>query len=77
MKARLVNVILVENGSDRSYFTLEGVEIGGFKEGKQELPKPIKPPKHKGGVVGRLTPQEVRKEKEVETEHLIDKIRSN
>lgn len=79
MEARLVNVILVEDGSDQTYFTLEGVQIGGFKSGtKQEPPKMPEPMKQKkGGVVGRPTPDEVKKDKERQTDRLIDEIRGD
>lgn len=75
MNARLVNVIVVEDGTNQSYFTLEGIEIGSFKSGKQESPKLPEPKKPKGGVVGRPSPEEVREKKVVETESTIDKIR--
>ena len=75
MKARLVNVILVEDGANQSYYTLEGLAIGSFKAGKQEEPTPEPEPKTKGGVVTRPTPEEVAQNKEKDTERLIDKIR--
>ena len=77
MKARLVNVIIVEDGANQSYYTLEGLPIGSFKAGKQEEPTPESEPKAKGGVVTRPSPKEVAETKEKDTERLIDKIRDN
>jgi len=75
MKARLVNVILVEDGANQSYYTLEGLAIGVFKSGKQEKPALEPEPKAKGGVVTSPTPEEIAQNKEKDTERLIDKIR--
>lgn len=59
MDARIVNVILVEQGIDRIYFTLEGIEIGRFNAGKKvkTKPEPIKP---KGGIVTSPKPKDIR-----------------
>ena len=76
MKARLINVILVEDGANQSYYTLEGLAIGVFKSGKQEEPTPEPEPKAKGGVVTSPTPEEIAQNKEKDTERLIDKIRA-
>lgn len=75
MNSKVVSVILTEDGTTQSYFTLQGEPIGILREGVVEPPKPSKPPKKKGGVVGRPTPQEVKDEREAETERTIDKIR--
>ena len=77
MKARLINVILVEDEVNQSYYTLEGLAIGSFKAGKQVELTPESEPKPKGGVVTSPTPEEVAQDKEKKTERLIDKIRGD
>ena len=81
MKAQLVNVILVEDGDNQTYFTLQGVQISEFKAGvvrrlaDQKPDKPqIKATKH-GGVITALTPKQAAQTKELEEEKLFDKIK--
>ena len=80
-RARVVNVIVVEEGANRIYFTLEGVEIGSFVAGKKIAPK-SKPPeekKPKSGVVKSPTPKEakVQKERELEENMTLEKRKQN
>ena len=83
MKARLVNIILVEDGDNQTYFTLQGVQISEFKAGAvrrladqkpNKLLKEIKKIKH-GGVITALTPKQAAQTKELEEEKLFDKIK--
>ena len=63
MRARVVNVILVESGEDRSYFTLEGVPIGKFMGARQVQEPATKPtpPSPKSSVVKAPTPKEIKR----------------
>ena len=69
MKARVVNVIIVESGADRTYFTLEGVEIGSFVAGKKT--EPVEIPEERGprsAITTSPPVEQVRRQKEKETE---------
>lgn len=67
--ARVVEVILVEDNGNQTYYTLEGLEIGGWKGGTHQTPEPeIPEQKEKGGVVKSPTPKEVRIQKAKEME---------
>ena len=60
-KASIVEVIMVEEGANRIYYTLEGVQIGSFMSGKVTAPVvQEKVKKHRGGIVRSPTPKEVR-----------------
>lgn len=61
-KAKIVQVILVEDGLDLIYYTFEGVEIGSFKEGVRQKPTELHHDavKPKGGVVTAPTPKQIR-----------------
>lgn len=73
VKSRIVNVIETRLGDEISYFTLEGVAIGGFSQGQKVEPQiekeEIKP---QGGVVTAPKPEEVKRQKEMETAKLMD-----
>lgn len=79
-QAKIVNVIEVTTQSGITYFTLEGIKIGGFIDGKiknDDHPpvtyhKKVKPP---GGIVGSMNPKQAKHEQEKDEERLIDKIR--
>lgn len=74
MKARITNVILVEEGNNQTYITLEGLEIGGFVSGKKSPPsQPWQEPvaKPKGGVVKAPTPKEVKAQKDKEADRIL------
>lgn len=73
IRSRVVNVIETTNDSDVTYFTLEGVMIGGFSGGNRKEPvQPVvQPEKPKGGVVKSRTPEQVRKDQERESEQLL------
>lgn len=70
--SRIVNVIETKNDDEVTYFTLEGVMIGGFKGGNRIKPIIEEPQEDKpaGGVVKPLTPHEVQREKDKEAESL-------
>lgn len=73
IESRLVNVIETRQGESITYFTLEGLMIGGFKGGARVEPSE---PEHKvdkpaGGVVLPPTPQQVQKQKDRENEELL------
>lgn len=62
-RARVVNVILVESGGTRTYFTLEGVEIGKFVEGKKIEPVLVED-KPTSSVTKSPSPKEVKREQD-------------
>ena len=64
MKARVVNVILVEVNDDRTYYTLEGLEIGKFVAGKKTVPVTATPEieKPKSAITTAPTPKEVKRD---------------
>ena len=66
--AKITNVIIVTNGEEVTYFTLEGVEIGGFNGGHRIVPDtaPEPEPQPKGGVVTAPKPEAVKRAKERE-----------
>lgn len=69
MRARVVNVIVVEDGSDKLYFTLEGVEIGSFIAGKKSEPVEIPEEDLPRSAITKSPPvEQVRREKEREAE---------
>ena len=72
-KARVVNVILVETGANRAYFTLEGIEIGSFIGGKVVKPalqEAFESPK--SAVTKSLSPAEVKREQAKRNDSLMD-----
>jgi len=73
VKSRIVNMIETRVGDEVSYFTLEGIAVGGFNQGQrvepQEERKEVKP---KGGVITAPTPEAVRRQQEIETAQQID-----
>ena len=72
VKSRIVNVIETTEGDEVSYFTLEGVMIGGFKGGARVEPSEPQPQREKpdGGIVKPLTPHQVQRAKDKEAESL-------
>ena len=73
MKAKITNVILIEEGESRTFFTLEGVEIGGFLAGKKQPPKPRQePPTPKGGVVKALTGEQLQRQHDLEADKIVN-----
>lgn len=72
IKARIINVIETRLGNEITFFTLEGLEIGGFNQGQRIEPivkkEEIKP---QGGIVTSPKPQEVKRNQERETERLM------
>lgn len=76
-KARLINVIMVEEGDTQAFFTLQGTPIGTLKGGTLEEPAktPEPPPEvKKGGVVKSLTPAEAKVEKDKEADKRVGNI---
>lgn len=72
IQSRITNVILTTEGDRQTYFTLEGVMIGGFDGGsrvapKEEVPINLKPD---GGVVKSPTPHDVQRDKDRRVESL-------
>ncbi len=67
-KARIVNVIVVTQGEELTYFTLEGIEIGGFRGGRKIVPEvPVVTQEvPKGGIVTSPNPKAVRRAKELQ-----------
>lgn len=72
VQSRLVNVIETRDGDDLTYFTLEGLMIGGFKGGvRKEIEQPKRPEKKPGGgVIKAPTPQQVQRQHDREAENL-------
>jgi hypothetical protein len=73
---RIVEVILVEDGVDRTYFTTEGVEIGSFKSGKRATPVIYdETEKPRSGVIMSPTPKQVKvaKDREIEDNMTLEK----
>ena len=72
VRSSIVNVIETVNGDEITYFTLEGVMIGGFKGGIRIEPEPVEKPKErpKGGVIKSQTPHDVQRERDKEAESL-------
>lgn len=68
MKARVINVILVEDGANRTYFTLEGVEIGSFVAGRKTEPAPVEPEGPKSAITRPPSPEEVRREQDIKND---------
>ena len=79
MNSKIVEVIMTEEDGIRTYFTLEGVEIGSFKGGKKTEPVlhdvAVNSVKPEGGIVRSPTPKQVRleKEKKLEEDMTIEK----
>ena len=70
--SRIVNVIETRQDDEITYFTLEGVMIGGFKGGarvKSKEPE-IQKDKPEGGVIKSPTPEQVQRQKDKEAESL-------
>lgn len=57
MEAKIVNVVVVTEGGERTYYTTEGIPIG--KEEAKSEPKK----KRAGGVIKALTPKEAERAK--------------
>ena len=72
-KARIVNVILVENGLDRTYFTLEGLEIGKFVEGKKvaTTPQAAEAQRPKSAVTKAPSPKEVKRAENIHNDEMM------
>jgi len=69
MNARIVNVILLEHGDERTYFTLEGIQLASIKGGSvTSTIEPLPQPKQRGGVVKNLSPKEYKHEQLKEKE---------
>lgn len=70
--SRIVNVIETRQDDEITYFTLEGVMIGGFKGGSRvESKEPeLKKDKPEGGVIKSPTPEQVQRQKDKEAESL-------
>jgi hypothetical protein len=70
--SRIVNVIETRQDDEITYFTLEGVMIGGFKGGSRVEPKEpeVKKEKPGGGVIKSPNPEQVRRQKDKEAESL-------
>jgi hypothetical protein len=70
VQSRIVNVIQTEQGDEITYFTLEGVMIGGFKGGTRQTPELPETPveKPKGEVVTAPKPSDIKRDKEREVE---------
>lgn len=73
--AKIVNVILVENGQDREYYTLEGILIGGFKGGTPIDTRPAENEVEQAGdVVRGKSPKEVRRDGEKKNDKTLTSI---
>lgn len=72
VRSRITNVIETTEGEDVTYFTLEGVMIGGFKGGVRVKPKTpkLKEEKPAGSVVKPMSPADVQREHDREAEKL-------
>ena len=72
IESRLVNVIETRQGEMITYFTLEGLMIGGFKGGSRITPEIVvnKVVKPDGGVVLPPTPHQVQRAKDKQAEEL-------
>lgn len=73
-KSRVVNVIETRTGNNVKYFTLEGVLIGEL-EGGARLPKKNEKapaPMIRTGIANSLSPKQIRRQKELDAEKLID-----
>ena len=69
--SRITNVIETIQDDNITYFTLEGVMIGGFKGGvriEPEQPEPTTKAKPQGGVITSKKPAEVERQKELNAE---------
>jgi hypothetical protein len=74
--SKIVSVIETKQGDEVSYFTLEGVLIGGFQGGARiakKEPKEEVVEEAKSGVVRPPTPQQVREEKDENKRKIIDR----
>lgn len=72
LNARVVNVIMVEEGNSRIYFTLEGIEVGRLVDGKRVKPKtPVAIPKPKGAVTKAPSPKDVKREQKKYNEDMM------
>lgn len=73
VRSKIVNVIETRLGDEISYFTLEGVQIGGLSSGQRVEPViEKKEDKPKGGVIVAPKPEEVRRQQEIESAKLLD-----
>ena len=71
ISSRIVNVIETRNGSTITYFTLEGLLIGGFEGGNRVAQPEVKiADPIKSAVVMPPTPQQIRKQRDREVEKL-------
>lgn len=79
-KAKIINVIEVRSDTGITYFTLDGLKIGGFINDhietdehpvEREQPKPIKPP---GAVAKNMSPKKAAIQKDRDDENLATKI---
>jgi fructose-specific phosphotransferase system component IIB len=67
--AKIVNVIALSEGEAVTYFTLEGLEIGGFDGGRKiVLETQAEPSVPKGGVITSPNPKEVKRSKELQSQ---------
>jgi hypothetical protein len=72
IQSRIVNVIETKQDDEVSYFTLEGLMIGGFKGGNRIAPveEVTSSEKPKGGVVTAPSPHEVQRQNDRKAEDL-------
>jgi len=71
--SRIVNVIETKQGDQITFFTLEGVKIGGFKGGTRVEPQPTQETSNqpKGGVIKPMTPHQVQRAHDREAAKLL------
>jgi hypothetical protein len=72
--ARIINVIEVKDDKSVIYFTLEGVQIGGWDEGARVAPPAPQPERPAGKVVKPISPAEAKAEEEKSGERTLDDI---
>ena len=65
IQSRIVNVIETKQDDEVSYFTLEGIMIGGFKGGVRVEPvqEEFKKDKPEGAVITAPTPHDMQRQK--------------